>query len=147
MVEDRLSDGRRIAELLSSELTGHGGSLAPLAVVDAEPEVEPTPDGSFAYAVAADGVSLAELYVQPDRARVEFVVAPDAAAAAGEAAGLRTRPKAVRPPRTLVFVEDGAQVKRVLPVFEAVLAANEADDPDGVGNSDGAGDSGETTLD
>jgi len=48
---------------------------------------------------------------------------PAVAADAAESAGLRVRPKAVRPPRTLVFVEDGAQVKRVLSVFEAVVAA------------------------
>jgi hypothetical protein len=30
------------------------------------------------------------------------------------------RPKAVTPPQTLVFVPDGAAVKRVLPVFGAV---------------------------
>ena len=66
---------------------------------------------------------LAVVFVQPDRARVEFVVAQDVAAATGDAEGLRVRPKAVRPPRTLVFVEDGAAVKRAVAVFEAVVAA------------------------
>jgi hypothetical protein len=70
------------------------------------------------------------VYVQPDRVRIEFVGIeadaagedrPTATAAAAEQAGLRVRPKAVRPPRTLVFVEDGAQVKRALPVLEAAV--------------------------
>jgi len=38
------------------------------------------------------------------------------------------RPKAVRPPRTLVFVEDGAQVKWTLPAFRALVAALDAGD-------------------
>ena len=60
------------------------------------------------------------MYVQPDRVRVEFVTAVDAVSDAARERELRVRPKAVRPPRTLVFVEDGAQVKRVLAAFEAV---------------------------
>lgn len=147
MVDDRLSDGVRIGQLLASEITGNRGRLRELSLTDADPDVEPTTDGALAYAVlrtddadeplptndadettggtgtGTDGDVVAEVYVQPDRLRVEFVGAPDAAAAAGSEAGLRVRPKAVRPPRTLVFVEDGAQVKWILPVFEAVLDA------------------------
>ena len=88
-------------------------------------------------ATEADGRVVAEAYVQPDRLRVEFVGAdgaeapesadaddlPTVTAAAADEAGLRVRPKAVRPPRTLVFVEDGAQVKRALPVLEAAVDA------------------------
>lgn len=131
MVQDRLRDGKRIAQLLASEVEGDVGRLASLSVVDADPGVEPTTDGAFAFALdralgnGADADSeterVAEVYVQPDRARVEFVVAPDVAAAAASDADLRVRPKAVRPPRTLVFLEDGADAKRVLPVFEAVV--------------------------
>ncbi|WP_224268306.1 hypothetical protein [Haloprofundus salinisoli] len=142
MADDRLADGKRIAQLLASELEG-GGSSERLRVVDADPDVEATADGAFAYAVdtvdatesdaPADSdhgdhgdatenrTRLAEVYVQSDRARVEFIVGPAAAVDAAEDANLRVRPKAVRPPRTLVFVEDGAQVKWTLPVFEAVL--------------------------
>jgi len=141
MVEDRLTDGRRIAQLLASEVTGHG-DLGALAVTDADPDAAPTPEGTFAYAI--DGISdesgdaasaddasvddtsadsdarVAAVFVQPDRVRIEFARAVDVAADAAEEAGLRVRPKAVRPPKTLVFVEDGAQVKRTLPVFRAV---------------------------
>ncbi len=134
MVDERLGDGVRIAQLLASEIEGNEGRLRDLTVSDADPDVEPTADGALAYAVrrTEDGpgsdaghadAPVAEVYVQPDRARVEFVAAPDAAAEAAAERDLRVRPKAVRPPRTLVFVEDGAQVKWILPVFERVLAA------------------------
>ncbi|WP_224334408.1 hypothetical protein [Haloprofundus halobius] len=141
MVEDHLSDGKRIAQLLASELEG-GGSSGRLRVVDADPDVEATTDGAFAYAVAVVAVDhdgettesqataeddtesrtrLAEVYVQSDRARVEFLTGQAVAVDAAESEGLRVRPKAVQPPRTLVFVENGAQVKWALPVFATIL--------------------------
>jgi hypothetical protein len=155
MVADRLAAGVRIAQLLASEVTGKEGGLRGLTVADADPEVEPTDDGALAYRVThvadpeaitvgdrgqtaidesvdAEQTPIAEVFVQPDRARVEFVVAPDVAAdAAAEATsggegGLRVRPKAVDPPRTLVFVEDGADAKRVVSVFKKVVGAVEA---------------------
>ncbi len=146
MVADRLTDGVRIGQLLASEISGNEGRLRDLALADADPDVEPTADGAFAYrivraagggaeavetaesdATAADERDVAEVYVQPDRVRIEFVAGgdgaalPEVAADAADEAGLRVRPKAVRPPRTLVFVEDGAQVKRALPVLAAVV--------------------------
>ncbi|WP_318569134.1 hypothetical protein [Salinigranum marinum] len=142
MVDDRLTDGRRIAELLASELDGLGDELAAVAVGDADRDAAATPEGAYAYRVTLHGGGstedaddtddaddspgvreLAVVFVQPNRARVEFVAAQDVAAATGDAEGLRVRPKAVRPPRTLVFVEDGAAVKRAVAVFEAVVAA------------------------
>lgn len=152
MVTDRLADGRRIAQLLASELTGGVDQLERLSVTDADPDVEPTDDGALAYRVrlhesappdsaettdpvatgAVDPEPIAEVYVQPDRARVEFRITPDVAAEVGQDQNLRVRPKAVHPPRTIVFVEDGAQVKWILPVFEAVVDAADAkvDDDD-----------------
>ncbi|GAA0716236.1 hypothetical protein J2744_000823 [Halorubrum trapanicum] len=128
MVTDRLADGVRIAQLLASEVTGNESRLRGLTVVDADPDVEATTDGALAYRIARetpdnDGEAMepiAEVYVQPDRARIEAIGAPETAATAATEADLRVRPKAVRPPRTLVFVEDGAQVKRALAVLEAV---------------------------
>lgn len=125
MVEERLTDGKRIAQLLASELEGHGDALAAVSVVDADPDVTPSEAGAFAYAVAADGDRVAEVYVHPDRARVEFTTAPDVAADTADAAGLRVRPKAVQPPRTLVFLADGTAPKRILSTFEAVRRAHE----------------------
>jgi hypothetical protein len=138
MVRDRLDDGVRIAQLLASEL-GSDAVRPPFAVTDADPDVDPTADGALAYRVVLehdegdhedsehpDGEQIASVFVQPDRIHVAFRRAPDAAAESASEAGLRTRPKAVRPPQTLVFVEDGAAVKRVLPVFTAVAEAVEA---------------------
>jgi hypothetical protein len=93
-----------------------------LAVDDRGP-VDPAADGALAAVVEGVDGPIAEVYVQPDRARVEFRAAPDRAAAAATEAGLRVRPKAVRPPRTLVFVESGAAVKRAADVVAAVAAS------------------------
>ena len=127
MVEERTTDGKRIAQLLSSEVSGREDSgLDALDVVNADADVEPSADGELAYEIArkdggSGGETLAEVYVHEDRARIEFRAAVDAAAEAAESADLRVRPKAVRPPRTLVFVEDGAEVKRATDVLVAVL--------------------------
>lgn len=149
MVDDELSDGERIARLLSSEIHGHErGVLGRLSVADARETVEPSEQGALAFAVAADaddsddddsddsdaddnsddtddtddGIErrVAEVYVHPDRSHVEFRVGARTAAEAGHRAGLRVRPKAVEPPRTLVFVENGAEVKPALRVVRAV---------------------------
>lgn len=131
MVEERTTDGKRIAQLLSSEVDGREDSgLDALAVVNADPDAAGSADGELAYEVAREGGSteettLAEVYVHDDRIRIEFREGIDAAAEAGDEVGLRVRPKAVEPPRTLVFVEDGAEVKRATDVFVAVLQSVE----------------------
>lgn len=139
MVERRVTDGRRIAELLSSELHGRDdGGLARVLVVDAREDVEPTVDGTRAYRIAlardrtgggddGDHVRLGAVNVHPDRAHVEVRDGLDAAVETARGAGLRVRPKAVEPPRALIFVESGAEVKRAAAV---VSAAAEAAGPD-----------------
>ncbi|WP_247009594.1 hypothetical protein [Halorientalis litorea] len=123
MVEDRITDGRRIGQLLASEVTGReSGVLGDMAVVDADPDADPTDDGTFAYRVALAGDPIAETYVHPDRLRIELLTGVERGAAAAERADLRVRPKAVEPPRTLVFVESGAEVKSAVDV---VAVANE----------------------
>lgn len=146
MVDERLADGTRIARLLASEIDGRtDGVLAALSVIEANPDAEPTADGTFAYAIEAAGeasitagervsetgadgadrtLRLAEAYVHPDRAHVEFATAHEAVVESAEEAGLRVRPKATRPPRTLVFVEDGAEVKRAVSVVERAVQSN-----------------------
>jgi len=124
-----VTDGRRIAQLLASELDGReDGALARVAVTDADPDVEPSADGALAYRLtvtdrAADAGPLGAAYVHPDRVRVELRTGPAAAADAGAEAGLHVRPKPAEPPRTLLFVESGAEVKRAA---DAVAAAVEA---------------------
>lgn len=136
MVDERITDGRRIAQLLASEVRGRErGPIGRLAVVDVR-DVEGNSFGEFAFGVDAHVDSgarrVADVYVHDDRARVEFREVPDVAAAAGRGSGLRTRPKAVTPPRTVVFLEDGVAAKRVLPVFRAsVEALGDSSEPNG----------------
>lgn len=123
MVTERLENGLRIAQLLASEVDGRtDGELGDLSVIEANHDVEPTVDGAFAYAIGLDDETegdsrLAEVFVHPDRAHIEFSVALEAVVAGAESEGLRVRPKTVRPPKTLVFVEDGAEVKRAVSVI------------------------------
>ncbi|WP_435067017.1 hypothetical protein [Haloplanus sp. C73] len=121
MVTTELDDGVRIAQLLASELVGHEGRLDPVTVTDADPDVEPTADGAMAYRVRVADERLATVFVHPDRARIEFERGADATLDAAREAGLRVRPKAVDPPRTVVFIENGAEVKRALRVVEAAV--------------------------
>lgn len=129
MTVDRVTDGRRIAELLASELHGReDGHLAGVAVVDAREAVTPTEDGTRAYGLAVesaagDGEPLGAVYVHPDRAHVALRAGLDAAVEAAREAGLRVRPKAVDPPGALVFVESGAEVKRAADAVAAAAGA------------------------
>ena len=126
MVVDRVTDGKRIAELLASELDGRSDPpLDRLAVVNADRAVEGTTEGARAYDVERDGETFATVFVHEDRARVELRDGLDAARETATAEGLRVRPKAVTPPRLLLFVESGAAVKRAV---TAVAAAVETDD-------------------
>jgi hypothetical protein len=158
MTEDRVTDGVRIAQLLSSELHGRtDGVLAHVAVTDADADVEPSVDGEHAYDVAfsrttlvtepdrdvdaldveggdspgSNTESLASVFVHPDRVRVEFVAGVDAAAEAAADTRLRVRPKATTPPRTLAFVESGAAVKDAADVARTVVETLLADDETG----------------
>lgn len=129
MVEERLNDGVRIAQLLASEVDGRtDGQLDSLSLAEANTEVEPTVEGAFAYGIELASESetqqIASVYVHPDRTHVEFSVDHESVVAAAESEGLRVRPKAVHPPKTLVFVEDGAQVKRVVSVIERAVQSS-----------------------
>ena len=121
MVVDRLRDGVRIAQLLASEVTGDQGRLNALSLTDADTDVEPTLDGALAYRITREDEPIVDAYVQPDRLRLEFRAAIDAVAEAASDADLRVRPAGGESPRTLVFLEDGAAVKRVLPALRAAV--------------------------
>ena len=71
MVEDRVTDGERVAQLLASELSGRSdGELDRFSVVDADPDAEPTPEGTVAYRIAVDGDRTGEVHIYPDGAEV-----------------------------------------------------------------------------
>lgn len=122
MVEDELQDGIRIAQLVSSEITGHEDDpFGDLAVENADLDVEPTVDGAKAFDVTLRGAVLATVFVHPDRAHLELRSGLEDARFAAADRGLRVRPKAAEPPRLLVFVENGAEAKRVLGVLAAAV--------------------------
>ncbi|AGB16688.1 hypothetical protein Halru_2096 [Halovivax ruber XH-70] len=131
MVEERVTDGIRIAELLASEVEGRtDGPLGSVRVTDADTDVEPTADGARAYTITGEAgddttsevadTTLATVNVHDDRIHLAFRVVPDVATDAASGAGLRTRPKATTPPQTLVFVESGGAVKRAVEVLATV---------------------------
>ncbi len=115
MVEDRITDGVRIAQLLSSEFDGREDPpLDSVAVVNADPDVEPSEEGTLAYELERNGEPAAKVFVHPDRVRIELTDKIEAVERKAAESGIRVRPKAVRPPRVLVFVESGAEVKRAV---------------------------------
>ncbi|MFU8868375.1 hypothetical protein [Natronococcus sp.] len=125
MVEERTTDGRRIAELLASELDGReDGALEAVSVANADRDVEPSADGARAYDVEVGDDRLARAFVHPDRLRLEFERGRELAAETATELELRVRPKASKPPKTLVFVESGAAVKRATDVVDAVVGAD-----------------------
>jgi len=120
MVEDEVTDGRRIAELLASELTGLAvGPLADLTVVDADRDVEPTAAGAFAYGIAFDGERVGAVQVRPTEALVSLDGAwPPADVPDG--ASLRVEEGAL-------VVTRGAAVKRAIDAIRAALVADQPD--------------------
>lgn len=76
---------------------------------------------------------LARVFVHGERARVEFDAFSETARSVAADHGLRI--DSDRSPQPLVFVEDGAQVKRAVDVFEAASRAVSTDDASGA-NSD-----------
>jgi len=71
MVERRVSDGRRIGQLLASELTGLAvGVLADVSVTNADPDAEPSETGTEAYRVTHDDTVVASVLLYPDHATV-----------------------------------------------------------------------------
>jgi len=127
MVEDRITDGKRIAQLLSSELSGRTrGALADVAVVDADPDSEPSPSGTDAYGIAAGDRRIGAVVLYPDAVECELTLDPAAVSgavrgedlsvvASGEADGSATS--------VTLRVESGAAVKRAVDAIVAGIGA------------------------
>ena len=131
MVDERVTDGRRIAELLASEVEGRAGVLASLTVENADRDAEPSVDGTHAYDVVrtaedAGGVTVARAFLRPERVRLELSSDPERALADARERGLRARPRVGESPATLVFVESGAATKRAADLLGAVAEADDA---------------------
>ncbi|MFT4945836.1 MAG: hypothetical protein ACI8TL_000063 [Natronomonas sp.] len=106
MVEHTITDGKRIAQLLASELTGlETGILERVSVADADPEAMPSDGGTVAYRITAVGTELATVLLYPEYVELEFEAEPPVS---DTAADLRTDDP------TVVTVTSGAEVKRAV---------------------------------
>jgi hypothetical protein len=73
MVEDRITDGKRIGQFLASELTGlEAGVLAHVEVRDADPDAEPTGEGSHAYRIAYRDERIASVVLLPGAIEIQL---------------------------------------------------------------------------
>lgn len=115
MVTDRVTDGKRIAELLASELSGReDGVLAGVTVADADQDAQPSADGTPAYDVRYEGKPVATVVLYPERADVRFE-SPRLLDAAVPGDRLDVSDGALRIP-------SGAAVKDALDVIRASVA-------------------------
>lgn len=120
MVDSTIEDGERIATLLEAEIEGFAdppfdGMTVERTGTGSEPD-DPL------YTVSHEGSTLFEVVVQPDRIYLEFRAQQADVAERAADLDLRVRPKATSPPATLVFVERGADVKRVIDVLRGCLS-------------------------
>lgn len=124
MVVDSHTDGKTIGQHLSSEIHGHERNvLGRLSIVEADPDAEPSEDGTFAYAIAVDGedgTRIAEAYLHPEHLRLDVLVEATQAAVDGEGTQLSIESNDAEPPRKRVFVQSGAEVKEALRVVRSV---------------------------
>ena len=120
MVEDRVTDGKRIGQLLASELSGReDGSLGRVALADADPDAEPSPDGRLAYRVSVDEDPVARVTLYPESVTVVVTAGVDSVATRAREEGLDA---SVEDGRAVVRVESGAAVKRALDAIVAGLS-------------------------
>lgn len=125
-MDETVTDGERIAELLRAEVAGRSdGALAGF-------DVEALPGGDTAdrsrdgpgepaFRVVHADRTVATVAAQPDRALVTATHRADVAFERAREGGLRARPRGTDPPATLVFVESGGSVKRAVDVLVAVV--------------------------
>ena len=73
MVQDRITDGTRIAQLLSSELTGlQTGLLSDVTVVEPDRDAEPLPEGTPAYRIAFRDEVIATVFLFPSGVEIRL---------------------------------------------------------------------------
>lgn len=109
MVEDRITDGTRIGQLLASELTGlERGPLGSVSVVDADTDAEPSPAGTPAYGVAVEGDRIGTVELTPESARLVLDGQFDGTVDRGDVSVEQTADG------TVVTVRTGAAVKPVV---------------------------------
>lgn len=122
MVEDRVTDGERIAQLLASEFTGLAtGQIDRVSVVDADPGAEPSENGTVAYGVAIDGERGGSVVLYPTRAELALPAPGERSESLDawqDAEGLDV---SVESDGVTVAVHSGAAVKRVVDGLDAFV--------------------------
>jgi hypothetical protein len=112
MVTERVSDGKRIAQLLASELAGlETGTLDGVSVSDADTDAVPSESGTFAYRITGDD-ELATVRLYLTYAELSFSVEPAETASRLELSG---------DPAT-VAVTNGAVVKDAVDLVRETVA-------------------------
>jgi hypothetical protein len=121
MVENTVTDGKRIAQLLASELTGlDAGLLGDISVSDADPDAVPTDSGTDAYTIVAGDDPVGTVSMFPEYATVTFertVSWPD-----GD-----QRPELLDESDDTLVVSSGAAVKRAVDAIRLWLDLRDTD--------------------
>lgn len=121
MVEDCITDGKRIAELLSSELSGReSGSLAQITVIDADPDATPSEDGTPAYSIATDEGQIGVVSLFPDYVRLTLTVGARTVVESSASKGIPARRE---DDDAVLRIESGAAVKRAIDLIAAAVEA------------------------
>ncbi|MFB6113112.1 MAG: hypothetical protein ABEJ58_03285 [Halodesulfurarchaeum sp.] len=124
MVDETIRDGPAIADLLIAEIEAfEEPPFDSLGLGDETPSTDSSTPETSEVEITYRGEFLCTLSVHPDRIFLEFRQEQAAVRDAAADVGLRVREKATDPPATLVFVERGADVKRVIDIFGTVLGS------------------------
>ena len=117
MVEENITDGKRIAQFLASELTGlETGALSDVAVSDADPEAEPSPDGSEAYRITYGDDTIASVVLFPSAVEIHL---DDGIAWSHAADG-----SDIAIDGSTLTIEQAAAVKQAIDRLQVTLASN-----------------------
>lgn len=110
MVEDCITDGTRIAQLLAAELSGVDvGVLETVTIVNSTPSATPSEDGTRAYEIAVNGDPIATVDLYPDTVIVRLRES-------------RTWPTADQVTRDQSLrIESGAGVKRAVDTIRQLI--------------------------
>lgn len=115
VVDDEVTDGKRIAQLLASECTGlETGPLADVTVEEAETEAEPTPDGTKAYTLCSEGRTIAVVLMYPASVDIRFT---DPCSVSEP----RDQPTTADRSEDSIVVSSGAEVKRAVDAVRSLL--------------------------
>jgi len=127
MVEDTITDGRRIAQLLASELTGlDAGPIDDVSVSDADTDAEPDQGGALAYRIALGGDAVADVRITEASACVAVTdrSLQEALSRDTTTPGLSIEDGEDGP---VLVVERGASVKTTLDVLADAIVTADAD--------------------